>query len=191
MTLSSEAEAIVHRLTDPRNAVEPALFPRDSDEVASAGMYAWWGDGHARDTLGEEIGAVLPPLLYVGQAGATKWPSGKRSSATLASRIGQQHVRGNARSSTFRLTVSALLLNRFGLVAVTRRRLDRPSNQRVSEWIAEHLQVAVAPFNDPDALAAVEAEVVGHLDPPLNLGHCLPSNARARLTELRRALAGR
>jgi hypothetical protein len=154
-------------------------------------MYAWWGDLHARDTLGEEIGAGLTPLLYVGQAGATKWPSGKRSSATLASRIGQQHVRGNARSSTFRLTVSALLLNRLGLVTATGGKLDRRSNQRVSEWIADHLRVAVAPFDDRDALAAVEAEVVAHLDPPLNLGHCLPSTVRLQLTERRRALAGR
>jgi GIY-YIG catalytic domain len=191
VTLSTAAEAIVRRLTDPWNAVEPALFPRDRDEASSAGMYAWWGDGHARDTLGEEIGAALPPLLYVGQAGATQWPSGKRSSATLASRIGQQHVRGNARSSTFRLTISALLLNRLGLVAVTGGKLDHLSNRRVSEWIAKHLQVAVAPFHDRDALAAFEAEVVAHLDPPLNLGHCQPSNARARLAELRRALTRR
>jgi hypothetical protein len=30
--------------------------------------------------------------------------------------------------------------------------------------------------------------VLRDLNPPLNLGHCLPSPARARLTELRRAL---
>lgn len=55
------------------------------------------------------------------------------------------------------------------------------SNRRVSEWIVEHLSVAVAPFPERDELAAVEAAVVRRLDPPLNLGHCLPSQARAGL----------
>jgi hypothetical protein len=178
---------MVQRLTDPRNTVEPARFPRDRDEGARPGLYAWWGDAHATDVLGEEIGTSLPPLLYAGQAGATSWPSGRRSSAILASRIKQQHLRGNARSSTFRLTLSALLLNRLDLAA-SGGRLDRASNQRVSEWIARHLRVAIAPFDDRDTLADIEAEVVAYLDPPLNLDRCSPSDARMRLTELRRAL---
>ncbi len=40
-------------------------------------MYAWWGDAEARTVLGEEVGTPLSGLLYAGQAGATKWPSGK------------------------------------------------------------------------------------------------------------------
>jgi hypothetical protein len=189
--LSRAAEAIVQRVTDPGNAVEPARFPRDRDEAARPGIYAWWGDEDARDTLGTEVGNSLPSLLYVGQAGATSWPSGRRSSATLASRIKQQHLRGNERSSTFRLTISALLFNRLHLVAASGGRLDRASNQRVSEWIAGHLLVAVASFDDRDALADIEAEVVAYLDPPLNLDHCPPSDVRMRLTELRSVLARR
>ncbi|MDQ3573620.1 MAG: hypothetical protein M3404_01660 [Actinomycetota bacterium] len=176
-------------LTDAMRASSPRSFPRDWDQAARPGMYGWWGDEEARAILGEAIGAELPPLLYVGQSGATKWPSGKRSSATLASRVDRQHIRGNARSSTFRLTISSLLLSRFGLVAVTGGKLDKASNERVSEWIADHLRVVIAPYDDRDNLGVVEAEVVTQLDPPLNLGHCLPSDARDRLTELRRSLS--
>lgn len=188
MNASAGAGAIVSTLSLASNAVGPRSFPRDRAEAARPGMYAWWADDEALTILGEEIGAKLPALIYVGQAGATRWPSGRRSSATLASRVGGQHIRGNARSSTFRLTVSSLLLRRFGLVPVAGGKLDPPSNARVSAWIADHLRVAIAPYDNRDTLGVVEAEVVTHLDPPLNLGHCLPSEARARLSELRRAL---
>jgi hypothetical protein len=151
-------------------------------------MYAWWGDDEARQLLGEAIGATLPRLLYVGQAGATKWPSGRRSQATLATRFCGQHLRGNAQSSTFRRTLSALLLDPLSLVPAVGGKLDAPSNARVSAWITEHLRVACAPCDDRDTLGEVEAEVVAQLDPPLNLGHCFPSESRARLIALRRSL---
>jgi hypothetical protein len=188
MTISPGSEQLVAVLSQRENAVEPRQFPRDRGEAARPGMYAWWGDEEALAILGEEIGARLPQLLYVGQAGATRWPSGTHSSATLASRVGGQHIHGNARASTFRLTISSLLLRRFNLVAVAGGKLDPPSNARVSAWIADHLRVAIAPYDDRDSLGAVEAEVVARLDPPLNLGHCLPSEARSRLTTLRRLL---
>lgn len=191
MTHSLAAAEITAVLTDPAKRIEPTGFPRDRDQAARPGMYAWWSDDLARDILGGAIGAALPTLLYVGQAGATKWPSGKRSQATLASRIGPQHIRGNARSSTFRLTISVLLLSRLGLVPAAGGKLDARSNSLVSAWIAEHLRVSIAPYDDRDTLAAVEAEVAKQLDPPLNLGHCLPSEARARLTDLRRSLPRR
>jgi hypothetical protein len=188
MTLSAAAEQMVAALRGHENAVEPRRFPHDRDAAARPGMYAWWGDDEARAVLGEEIGADLPPLLYVGQAGATRWHSGTRSSATLKSRVGGQHIRGNARSSTFRLTISSLVLWRFGLRATPGGKLETDSNTIVSEWIADHLRVAIAPYEDRETLGTVEAEVVAQLDPPLNLGHCLPSHARHRLTELRRAI---
>jgi GIY-YIG catalytic domain-containing protein len=188
MTPSRAARDIAHRLTDPNNAVPPAEFPRDPLEAARPGMYAWWGDTEACEALGEEIGAPLSGLLYAGQTGATRKPSGRKSSATLASRVARQHIRGNARSSTFRLTISTLLFDRFSLVSAGKGRLDATSNAHVSAWIAEHLSVAIAPFDDRDSLGEVEEEVLELLDPPLNLGTCLPSAARARITERRRLL---
>lgn len=188
MTLSAAAEQMVAALARHENAVNPRRFPRDHEAAAKPGMYAWWGDEEALTMLGDEIGAGLPPMLYVGQAGATRWPSGARSSATLKSRVGGQHIQGNARSSTFRLTISSLLRRRLGLRAIPGGKLDPDSNTMVSEWIADHLRVALAPYEDRDTLGAVEAEVVAQLDPPLNLGHCLPSHARHRLSELRRSI---
>ncbi|MDP7735104.1 helix-turn-helix domain-containing protein [Mycobacterium paragordonae] len=183
--LSSEVSALVHQLSRQEAATRPALFPVDPLQAARPGMYSWWGDDEACMVLGEAVGMALPPLLYVGQAGATRWPSGKKSAATLLSRIGTQHIRGNARSSTFRLTVSCLLADRMSLVAVSGGKLDAASNAQVSAWIADHLRVVIAPFDDRDSLVKVEKSVVLQLDPPLNLEHCAPSQARTRLTQLR------
>lgn len=185
----SEAQEIIDTLSDPANATVPIHFPIDRAWAQRPGMYAWWGDEEARAALGTSINMQLGPLLYVGQAGATKWPSGKRSSATLASRIGRQHIRGNTRSSTFRRTVSALLLDRLSLVPAGGGRLDAPSNAIVSDWIAEHLKVVIAPFDDRDQLGLVEKEVLERLDPPLNVGQCVPYDSRAKLTVLRARLS--
>lgn len=187
--MTPDIQALVGALSDSSNAVEPKLFPSDLEQAQRPGMYAWWGDAEACTVLGVELGVELPPLLYVGQAGATKWPSGKRSTATLATRIGRQHIRGNARSSTFRRTISALLLDQLRLVPAGGGRLDRPSNAVVSQWIAEHLKVGIDAVDDRDALGRVEQAVLDQLDPPLNLDHCPSSAARARLTALRSRLA--
>jgi hypothetical protein len=187
MRLTPPAQAVSEVLSNAVYAVEPRDFLSRND-LAHPGMYAWFGDLAALDLFRDALGTEIPALLYVGQAGATKWPSGKRSRATLQSRVGGQHIRGNARSSTFRLTVSSLLLQRFDLVVVDGGKLDAAGNARVTEWISEHLRVSPAVYDDRDTLGAIEAEVVTSLDPPLNLGHCLPSAARARLTELRRSI---
>lgn len=187
----TSAVEIIEILSKAENAQPPLRFPIDSHSARHAGMYAWWADDTARSDLGRPLGFTLPPLIYVGQAGATRWPSGTPSGATLRSRIGQQHIRGNARSSTFRLTVSALLLDQLELSVAGGGRLDQASNARMSAWIAEHLRVAIAPVDDRDTLSAIEAEVVAVLDPPLNLGHCLSTDARRTLTDRRTALSRR
>lgn len=187
--MDTEVDVLVAALADSTRAQAPATFPRDAKASADPGLYSWWGDKTARRVLAAGLDVdVLPPLLYVGQAGATKWPSGKRSNANLGSRIGQQHIRGNARSSTVRLTISVILLAELDLQQAPGGRLTPDSNRVVSNWIAAHLRVAIVPFEDRDRLAVVEAAVVARLDPPLNLGHCTSSAIRARLTELRREL---
>jgi len=186
--LSPTAWTLVHELTNREKAIEPARFPADPAEAKRPGMYSWWGDDEACAVLGEAIGVKLPHLLYVGQAGATRWPSGAKSAATLASRIGTQHIRGNARSSTFRLTISSLLIEPLSLTTAGGGKLDPASNERTSAWIADHLRIAIAPFDDRDTLGRLEKEVVGQLDPPLNLEHCPPSQARTRITQRRGAI---
>lgn len=185
--LSPHAQRLVALLQDRDGAVSPRSFPVDRAGAMRPGMYSWWADEQARTQLGEALSAELAELIYVGQAGATKWPSGTTSAATLTSRIGRQHISGNARSSTFRLTISALLLDQLGLVPVDGGRLDASSNAVVTPMDrrspARHNRALRRPRH---TLGAVEGEVVAYLDPPLNLGHCLPSHARARLTQLRR-----
>ena len=107
--------------------------------------------------------------IYAGQAGATRWPSGSPGNATLASRIGANHLRGGIRGSTFRLTLAAILLRPLDLARTAPRRLDPASEHRLSTWIHNHLQIAVHPVADRDPLADLEHRVLLQLDPPLNL----------------------
>ena len=125
---ATEIRHLVAALKNERKAQAPAQFPVDRAEAGHAGLYSWWADSHGVKALGAVLGGKLQPLIYVGQAGATRWPSGTRSAATLASRIGSQHIRGNARSSTFRLTISALLREVLGLDIDLAGRLDPVSN---------------------------------------------------------------
>jgi hypothetical protein len=81
----------------------------------------------------------LVPLIYAGQAGATSRRTKTESRATLRSRIGGNHLRGNIRSSNFRKTISALLLQPLGLQLAGLNKLDPASNRIVSEWIRRHL----------------------------------------------------
>ena len=52
----------------------------------------------------------------------------------------------------------------------------------LSDWMREHLQVAIIPVDRPEL---VKGRVIDHYDPPLNLSGVDRTPARARLTELR------
>lgn len=182
-------EDAIASLTKFSNAVPPKSFPTDPVVAKNAGMYSWWADDDAKSVLGRVLGCELPDLIYVGLAGATKWPSGTLSSATLLKRIRTQHIRGNAKSSTFRLTLSALLLDELELAPAVAGRLDSRSNSVVSTWISDHLRVAITPWGDRNSLSELEAHVVKRLNPPLNLDHCAPTSQRAILKKLRARIA--
>ena len=110
---------------------------------------------------------------------------------TLAKRLGNNHLRGRIHGSTFRLTLASILLEPEGLTCAVPGHLDRDSEQRLSEWMREHLEVAVHPFPDRDALADLEHHVLAALDPPLNLDGRPTTVIRIKLSELRRALMTR
>jgi hypothetical protein len=56
--------------------------------LAKPGLYSWWIDDAGAADLSRGLGhLVAPGLIYAGQAGATKEPSGKTSGATLALRV--------------------------------------------------------------------------------------------------------
>ena len=190
-SLTPSVDEIVARLSDSSLAEDPRSFPANREVATKSGMYAWWASEEARALLSSRLETEIPPLVYAGQAGATKWPSGAKSAATLRSRILQQHIKGNARSSTFRHTLSAVLLEPLGLAIGEGRRLTLESEAIVTKWICEHLRVNVVPVEDPDQLGKIEESVLIRLDPPLNI-EGLPSNpVRQRLQSLRRSLTSR
>lgn len=181
-------EARIAVLTDEPRAEAPRSFPSDHDLASHPGLYSWWGDEEARSMIGAQLGTAIPPLIYAGQAGATRWPSGTASSATLASRIRGNHINGNASSSTFRLTLSALLLDPLGLTVLKPGRLTSEDNAVVSDWIKTHLQVAIVAYDHRDSLGDIEAAVLDILDPYLNLEGRPNTLPRRRLKGLRRRI---
>ncbi len=162
-------------------------FQRQDLEVP--GLYAWWVDGPGVSELAQGLGMPLPHnLIYVGEAGATKWPSGRPSSNTLGKRLTQMHLLGRVEFSTFRLSLAAILLHRLQLRVVGPRLLSPDSEVKLSDWMAQRLSVATHPVDDPDSLGDLEAQVVRRLDPTLNLRHLEATPLRRRLRELRRPI---
>jgi hypothetical protein len=183
---ASDAATSLGNRTD---AIAPLEFATRSADLDVPGLYSWWADDAGRDELGDGLGGELPALIYAGQAGATTNRSRTRRPATLRSRILTNHIRGNIRGSTFRLTIAAVLRAPLRLDVLGPRRLSPESNRRLSEWIGDHLSVVAWPFHDRDALAELEHQVLTTLDPPLNLDGMPPSPVRARLSALRSEIA--
>jgi len=107
------------------------------------GLYAWYCDYRlvpdAQPRLPDPIGWNL---LYVGIA-----PSRSTSKATLRSRVLGQHLGGNVGSSTFRLSLAALLWEGEGWVperAGSRAQLSRADNGSLSAWQERHLALSWA-----------------------------------------------
>lgn len=143
-------------------------------------MYSWWVDEPGAADLSRGLGQPLAGgLIYAGQAGATRWPSGKRSGNTLWGRITGMHLGGAAEFSTFRRTLAAILRPVLSLTSE-----DDP---QLSIWISTHLRVAAVPVPDADRLGEIETAVLDALDPPLNLRGRPPTPIRTQLTGLRRS----
>jgi hypothetical protein len=155
------------------------LITRGSGGLQVPGLYSWWVDERGAADLSRGLGLpVAAGLLYAGQAGATRWPSGRTSASTLWGRITGMHLGGAAEFSTFRRTLAAVLGSTLGMTSE-----DDPQR---SAWIKAHLRVLPVPVPDADQLGRTEAAVLDRLDPPLNLQGRPPSPLRARLAELRR-----
>ena len=173
---------IVTELLNEDAAVSPDEFMAAGRADANrAGLYSWWVDDAGAAALATGLGLPLGPgLIYAGLAGATRWPSGRRSRNTLWLRITTMHLAGNHEFSTFRRTLGAIL-------AVTRGS-TQVNEQELSAWMAAHLRVVAVPFDDRDELGRLEKRVLSALDPPLNLQGMTPTPLRRQLTALRRGL---
>lgn len=189
MRRGDDVRCIAALLSDPHRSEHPREFPADSIVAAKPGLYSWWGDTQAQELFFQATGGIsVGQLLYVGQAGANRWPSGRKSTATLKSRIRSNHIRGNLLSSTFRHTISALLHEPLNLRLARPGKLMPEENRRVSTWIEDHMRVAIVAMEDRDSLGRIERAVLDTLDPPFNLKGRPPTDLRRRLSELRRAI---
>lgn len=179
-------DAAVATLVDERNRAPAGTFPRPGDAVHGAGLYAWFMDAEGARQLTKGLGkTVAPGLIYAGQAGAGT------SSATLKSRLARNHLRGTITGSTFRLTLASLLADSLELVDLGGRSLALEGETRLSEWMVEHLELAVTPVSDRAAIAGIEHAVLDRLNPPLNLQGMPATDVRSALsTRRRRPLGG-
>jgi hypothetical protein len=177
--VASAAEVLIS--SPPAAAKE---FPWARSDLDAAGLYAWWVDTAGAGDLGLDATSALT-LAYTGQAGATKWPSGKRSDATLRSRISRQHLGGDIYSSTMRQTFAALLRDHLDLRVVAPKKLERASEARLSRWIRAHLWATVWSHDNRDALLGVEEHVNRRLDAPFNLAGTGHTELRLRLSTAR------
>jgi hypothetical protein len=168
------------RLSDPSRALSPQdLLDRGRGSLLVPGLYSWWVDEKGAADLSRGLGhPVTGGMIYAGQAGATRWPSGKRSANTLWGRITGMHLGGAAEFSTFRRTLAAILRPVL--------ELSSEDDPQLSAWINAHLRVNAVPVPDADRLGQIETAVLGTLDPPLNLSSRPITPIRARLAELRR-----
>lgn len=185
---SAELDGALDALDRHPTLIPVCDWPPANEAIDLPGMYTWWVDTAGARTLSSAIGVQIPAgRIYAGLTGATKWPSGRRGSMTLRRRV-RQHVRGRIEGSTFRLTLSAALINPLRLQVTGPRRLAAESEAKLSRWIGDHLQIATYPSAEADALADLERCVLADLDPPLNIDGMPSSPVRNRLSELRRLL---
>ncbi|WP_433130173.1 DUF6884 domain-containing protein [Micromonospora sp. CA-240977] len=174
---------VVERLSADEAAITPKEFLATHGAFLKVpGLYSWWVDeaGTADLARGLQI-PIAHGLIYAGLAGATRWPSGKRSTNTLWSRIAGMHLGGNHGFSTFRRTLGSILANAAGF--------DRIDENHLTTWMYGHLRVVTVPCDDADTLGRLEEAVLGEMDPPLNLKGMARTAIRARITELRRRFA--
>lgn len=175
-----DPEAWIAQIGDHANSVSPSdLASIERSVMDGPGLYGWFVDQLGAADISRGLGIeVSAGLIYVGQTGATKWPSGKASTGTLLNRIRRQHLGGSRSSSTLRRTLGAIL---------DQAHEHAWSSAALSDWMVRHLRVVPAITPDADALGDLERQVVRALDPPLNLDHVDPTPTRTRLQELRAA----
>lgn len=175
-----DTRAFVEMLLNWTRAVTPSEFLSGRGEgLKVPGLYSWWVDEKGAADLAVGLGcSISSGLIYAGLAGATRWPSGKRSTNTLWSRISGMHLGRRHNLSTFRLSLGSVIASATGGAVIDEAAL--------TEWMKAHLKVVASPCSDADTLGRLEHDVLTEIDPPLNLQGMEPTPIRSRLTELRR-----
>ncbi len=150
---------------DPLSPEALTKRPEEGGVPHTQGLYSWWmKSGSLPGVTGPRHPRADFELLYIGIA-----PARAGSKATLRSRICGQHLGGNIGSSTFRLSLAALLAEQEGWHAASsgsRTKLTSEDNAALSAWQREHLRLRW--FEQPEPWL-VEHRVIALLKPPLNL----------------------
>jgi hypothetical protein len=177
---ASNINELVGILGRDDGAVTPAEFlARGGSGLKHPGLYSWWVDAQGAADLTRGLGEPVDPgLIYAGLAGATKVPSGKKSTNTLWGRIRGMHLGGRHEFSTFRLSLGSVLASAAGSTAI--------NEDKLTSWMHAHLRLVAVIVEDADALGGLETGVLAALNPPLNLDKMPTSPLRLRLSELRR-----
>jgi hypothetical protein len=171
--------------------VPASEWPAGVTGLDRPGLFAIWVDGAGAADLSRGLDLPLEAgRIYAGQAGATKWPSGRASEDTLGTRIGRTHLAGKVRSSMLRLTLASILFDLLDLVVQGPMLLQASSEQALSEWMRAHLSIVVHPHDDRDTLGGLEQAVIQRLDPPLNIEDHIPATSvRQRVALLRKRIS--
>ena len=116
---------------DASPALVPASeWPAGAEGLDRPGLFGFWVDEAGAAQLAR--GLDLPfeaGRIYVGQAGATRWPSGRVNADTLGDRVGRTHLAGKVRGSALRLTLASILLDQLDLMVQAAMLLQASSEQ--------------------------------------------------------------
>jgi hypothetical protein len=194
---AADVDAAVAALAAAALAVPAEGWPPRFDDGApdppgldGPGLHSWWADEEGAAQLSRCLGlTLLPGRIYLGQAGATKWPAGRPVPTTLAQQISETHLGGRVRRSDLRFSLAAVLLDELRLQVQSPMLVAPASEAELSAWMKRHLSVAVHPVADPGILESLERRLLIRLDPPFGLSSMPPSPVRARLVELRRRIS--
>jgi hypothetical protein len=165
------------RIADARKPANQGGLP------SGAGFYAWWTAPGTIPSVPARPHTHIDDivLFYVGIS-----PASAASYRTVRSRVLTNHLSGNLGSSTFRLTLASLLLEKLELhpiAATTKVALTKIENDRLSSWQQANLALTWCVVPEPWAL---EAEVIRIMQPPLNLA-INPDNPFGKVVREKRA----
>jgi hypothetical protein len=158
-------------LAPPRTYGRSDVLTRPSPVPRKSGVYAWYFDEEPPGVPTDGCHSTdAGRLLYVGIAPREPAANGAPPSRqTLWNRL-RNHYRGNASSSTLRLTLGCLLAEHLDLslrrVGNTARLTFVAGEHVLSDWMADHARVVWMEHEEPWRL---ELELINNLVLPLNL----------------------
>ena len=186
--MPSKAAHVIERLQ--RRLLSPSDGRRSPDSGGlpeRPGFYSWWMTQGALPRVPRHPHPdpeIDFDLLYVGIA-----PNSATSKQTLRSRVMKNHLNGNTGSSTFRLSLAALLLEAEHFIPVTTKTkfiLTRADNRRLSEWQEANLRLTWCEQEEPWD-GTLERDVIAVMQSPLNLAENRSHPFHATMSAARRS----